>query len=158
MVIITKIKRELSFMFAYFVKIFNLYSCCVGFLSPLVNLIIRIYIGRIFWLSGLTKLKSWENTLWLFSYEYHVPIIPSHLAAIISTSAEITCPILLLLGIGTRISSMALLIMTLVIQFTYDSSAEHYYWMILLGTLITYGGDKLSLDYIIKRKYIKSTL
>lgn len=42
-------------------------------LSPIVNLIIRIYMARIFWLSGLTKLASWDKTLWLFSNEYKVP-------------------------------------------------------------------------------------
>jgi putative oxidoreductase len=108
-------------------------------------------MARIFWLSGLTKLASWDKTLWLFSNEYKVPIIPPDLAAILSMSAELSCPILLTIGLGTRFASMALLIMSLVIQFTYDPIEEHYYWMMLFSVLIAYGGDKLSADHYIKK-------
>ena len=45
-------------------------------LQPLFALAIRLYLFRVFFLSGLTKLRSWDSTLYLFSNEYHVPVLP----------------------------------------------------------------------------------
>ena len=130
-------------------------NSALDYLRPVINFIIRLYIAKIFWLSGVTKLSSWSKTLWLFTNEYQVPFFSPALAAAMSMSAELCCPILLLLGLGTRFASIALFIMTLVIQFTYDRIEEHYYWMMLLSFIIAYGGDKLSLDYYLKNKFKK---
>src|SRR5438045_1866296 len=90
----------------------------LGFLSPLVNLVIRLWMARIFWLSGLTKLESWSKTVGLFESEYKVPVISPSIAAFLATAVEITCPLLLVIGLGTRFSAVALLVMTGVIIHT----------------------------------------
>lgn len=113
---------------------------------------IRITIARVFFYSGLTKIESWDSTLALFEYEYQVPVIPVELAATLATTAEIACPVLLVLGLGTRFAAIPLLAITAVIQFTYLESIEHAYWALLLLTIISFGPKAWSLDHWIKKR------
>lgn len=119
---------------------------------PLILVLIRLKMASIFWYSGLTKIEDWRSTLYLFKNEYKVPIVPFDLAALASTCVELTTPVLLMVGFMTRLATLPMLGMTLVIQFTYLNSQEHIYWMLLLGILICQGPGKLSIDYMIKRK------
>ena len=70
----------------------------------------RLYVGRVFFASGLIKLSNWDSTLALFANEYHVPVLSPHLAAILGTAAEIGLPVLLVLGLGTRFAAVALFV------------------------------------------------
>jgi len=81
-----------------------------------------------------------------------VPVVPFELAALSSTCVELTTPVLLIIGLMTRLAVLPMLGMTLVIQFTYLNSQEHIYWMLLLGILICQGPGKLSIDYMIRKK------
>lgn len=121
----------------------------------IVVFIMRLWMARIFWFSGLAKLSNWTSTLYLFEYEYKVPLLPTEFAAIITTSIELSMPPLMLLGLMTRLSTIPLLVMTAVIQFTYIHLTEHLYWSLLLSTILCYGPGKLSLDFLIYRKYIQ---
>lgn len=49
-----------------------------------------------------------------------------------------------------------MLAMTTVIQFTYEYSNEHYYWAILLATILCYGPGRLSIDSLITKRFIKN--
>ena len=60
----------------------------------------RLYIAKIFFLAGLTKVKSWDTTLMLFEYEYSVPGISFDIAAYLSTFAELVFPVLLVIGLA----------------------------------------------------------
>lgn len=122
------------------------------FFLPLILFFIRLKMASIFWYSGLTKIEDWTSTMYLFKNEYKVPLIPTELAAYISTCIELTTPILLVLGFMTRLAVLPMLGMTLVIQFTYLNSQEHIYWMLLLATLLCQGPGKLSIDYMIRSK------
>ena len=75
-------------------------------LSAVIDLVIRLWIANIFWKAGLTKIATWESTLYLFEYEYAVPFVPTEVAAVIGTGVEITMPILLAIGLGTRFSAL----------------------------------------------------
>ncbi len=119
---------------------------------PLLVLVIRLWMARIFWYSGLTKITDWQATLYLFANEYRVPFIPPEIAAYLAATAELTCPVLLVLGFATRLATLPLLLMTAVIQFTYLNFIDHFYWALLLTTLLCYGPGPLSLDFLIKKK------
>ena len=77
-------------------------------------------IGVIFFLSGRTKVEGWltvtDGTYTLFRDEYKLPLIPVEIAAHAAVWAEHALPLLLLLGLFTRLSALALLGMTLVIH------------------------------------------
>ena len=119
------------------------------YLFSAVVFFMRFWMAKIFWYSGLTKINSWQSTVYLFKYEYAVPIIPAELAAILATSAELSAPILLVLGIMTRLAAFPMLCMTVVIQFTYLDLIDHLYWALLLCTIIFYGPGRYSVDYFV---------
>ncbi len=122
-------------------------------LNPLVWLAARIAIAKVFFMSGLTKIDNWNTTLALFQDEYQVPLVPVWFAAYSSTFFELTMPVLLVLGLGTRLATLPLLAMTAVIQFTYDQNIQHLYWALLLGLLLVNGPGKLSVDHWIRRRW-----
>jgi putative oxidoreductase len=119
-----------------------------------VLLVMRLWMAKIFWQSGMVKISDWQNTLYLFKEEYKVPLLPPELAAYFGTGFELICPVLLVLGLGTRLATLPLLAMTAVIQFTYDQNIEHAYWALLLAILLTIGAGKISADYILRRKFL----
>jgi len=123
------------------------------YLFDLLVLFMRLWMAQIFWYSGLTKIANWKSTIYLFKYEYAVPLIDAEIAAMLATATELSTPILLILGIATRFAAIPMLIMTAVIQFTYLSLIDHLYWASFLGTIILYGAGKYSIDRIICRYY-----
>lgn len=120
-------------------------------LQPLYQLFIRLWMAEIFWSSGMSKIASWDSTIDLFAEEYKVPLLPPEIAAMLGTATELSMPVLLALGLGTRFAAIPLICMTLVIEFTYLDKLEHFYWMMLLGQLALRGGGLLSLDALIGR-------
>lgn len=122
--------------------------------TPLA-LIDRIGIAAIFFFSGRTKVDGFltvnDSAYALFRDEYKVPLIPPEIAAHIATYAEHLFPLLLVLGLFTRLSALALLGMTAVIQiFVYpDAWPTHLSWAGLLLYLVTHGAGKASLDNLI---------
>ena len=131
------------------------YDCFVAKVSPLHDVVLflaRLWMAKIFFFSGLTKINDWEGTLQLFEYEYAVPLLPVAFAALSATFFELVMPILLVLGLFTRFAALPLLAMTAVIEFTYGSYPEHIYWALLLGMFITYGAGKISVDYYFKNR------
>ena len=120
--------------------------------DDVLTLVARLGVASVFWLSGRTKvdglLQVSDSTYVLFSDEYALPLIPSHIAAHMATYAEHLFAILLVLGLFTRLSGMAFLVMTLVIQlFVYpDAWSTHLSWTGLLLLIIAKGGGRFSLD------------
>ena len=119
---------------------------------PLLALVDRIAIGAIFFLSGRTKvdgvLHVTDGAITLFRDEYKVPLLSPELAAHAAAYAEHLFPVLLVLGLFTRFSALALLGMTAVIQtFVYpDAWPTHLSWAGLLLYLIGRGAGPVSLD------------
>lgn len=132
------------------------YGCYVSGITRLVNpifsLFIRVWLARIFWYSGMAKISDWNSTLELFKNEYKVPDISPIFAAYSSAGFELVCSALLVLGFMSRLAVLPLIAMSLVIHFTYNSSADPLYWAMLLGYIFCYGPGCISVDSIIKRK------
>ena len=90
-----------------------------------------------------------QKTFDLFANDYKLPIIPPGAAAYVATFAEIVFPVLLLFGLMTRISALALFIAVLVMQFLVFPGhwwTEHAYWLALLLVLMSRGPGAISLD------------
>lgn len=115
-------------------------------------LVARISIAAIFIMSGRTKVEGFltitDSTYELFRTEYNLPLISAELAAHLSAYAEHLFPALLILGLLSRLSALALLGMTLVIEiFVYpDAWPTHLSWIGLLLIIIAKGAGKFSLD------------
>jgi len=121
-------------------------------LQPAFWLFIRLWIAAVFFKSGLTKIDDFEITVLLFADEYQVPFIPPVLAAYSATLFELLCPVLLVIGLATRLAVLPLLVMTAVIQFTYMDHLQHYYWAIMLAGLLVHGAGRWSLDCWLKKR------
>ena len=125
---------------------------------------LRVAFAGIFWRSGRTKIAegSWftlsDTTRSLFADEYSGVPLPPDIAAVAATVAEHVFPMLLLVGLATRLSAGALLGMTLVIQiFVYPDAwwPVHSLWVAMALILIARGGGWLSVDNWLSRKRAK---
>jgi putative oxidoreductase len=116
---------------------------------------LRAAVAVVFWNSAMAHLASWDTTLALFADEYQVPLLPPELAAIMAVSIEVTTPILLVLGLLTRLAALVLLGMTTVIEvFVYPLAwPTHIQWAAMLLVLLCRGPGALSLDYLVRRAY-----
>ncbi|MEC8482181.1 MAG: DoxX family protein [Pseudomonadota bacterium] len=138
--------------------------------EALILLLTRFALATVFWLSGQTKIEGFafnplagqfefglptikESTFFLFEYEYALPLIPANLAAYLATAAEHVLPILLILGLFTRLGAAGILAMTLVIQlFVYPSAyALHASWAAMALLLMKQGAGRVSLDNLLTR-------
>jgi putative oxidoreductase len=119
----------------------------------IIQLAGRIGVGVTFFKAGLLKYQSWEFTVRLFQEEYRVPLLDPAVAARIAMVQELTIPILLFLGLATRIATIPLLGMIAVIQtFVYPNAYnEHLVWGAILVLLLTRGPGVFSIDYLIDR-------
>lgn len=118
-------------------------------------LLVRLYVASIFFKSGLTKLRDWESTLMLFEYEYEVPLLSPVVAAWAGTIGELVLPVLLAIGLLSRLSAAGLFIVNIVAVLSLvDISAaamnEHILWGSLLLAVVLFGGEKFSLDRKLK--------
>jgi putative oxidoreductase len=119
----------------------------------IIQLAGRVGVGATFFKAGLLKYQSWEFTVRLFQEEYRVPLLDPAVAARIAMVQELTIPILLFLGLATRVATLPLLGMIAVIQtFVYPNAYnEHLVWGAILLSLLTRGPGVFSIDYVIGR-------
>ena len=136
-----------------------------------IALLGRVSIAAIFWKSGQTKIEGlavdlvsgefqfgWprlsDSALALFQSEYQIPLVAPELAAPMAAWAEHVFPVLILLGLATRFSALALLLMTLTIQvFVYpDAYPTHGVWSTVLLLLIARGPGAISVDHWLARR------
>lgn len=129
--------------------------------ESLMLLFVRVVFAGIFWRSGQAKMAegSWftisDGTWELFLTEYSGVPLPSELAAPLAAGAEHLFPVLLVAGLFTRVSALALLVMTMTIQiFVYPDAwwTEHSLWTALALVLIVRGGGNLAVDKLATRK------
>lgn len=133
------------------------FRAAIGLLDSIPNsavaLIARLAAFSVFFHSGTQKLADWRSTLMLFENEYRVPIIPPHFAAYMAAGLELTCSVLILVGFLTRVATIALCGMILVIQtFVYPNAwPDHIQWLAFMAILIARGPGTLSVDHLIGR-------
>ena len=125
---------------------------------PILQLAMRIAVGMAFFNSGLLKFRSWEFAIKLFEDEYKVPFIDPTWAARLVTFNELVFPVLLFIGLATRLATLPLLAMIAVIQiFVYPQAwADHLLWASILVFVLTRGPGALSLDYLVERQLAKT--
>jgi putative oxidoreductase len=136
-----------------------------------IQVLARFSLAITFWASGQTKIEGlvldpigwsaefgWphiaDSAVELFRNEYMLPILRPELAATMAATAEHVFPLLLIVGLATRFSALALLVMTLVIQlFVYPNAyPTHSLWAALLLYLMARGPGNLSLDRLLARR------
>jgi putative oxidoreductase len=129
-------------------------------LQPLLLLGFRLYVARVFFLSGLTKIHDWSVTLALFTDEYHVPILPPAVAAALGTATELSMPVLLALGVGSRFAAGVLFIFNIVAVVSYQALPDiavkdHILWSTMLLVLTICGPGKIAVDAWLERRLVR---
>ncbi|MCW8955373.1 MAG: DoxX family protein [Gammaproteobacteria bacterium] len=130
----------------------------LNFIAPLLDLILRLWVAKVFFQSGLVKIQSWDSTLMLFEHEYQVPILSPVLSAWLGTGAELFLPVLLFLGLLSRPTALALFIFNIVAVTSYpDISAagikDHMIWGLMLAVTFIHGPGNISIDYWLFKHY-----
>lgn len=125
--------------------------------QALALLAARIYVARVFFLSGLTKLRDWNTTLALFQDEYQVPLLPPDVAAYAGTAGELLLPPLLLLGLAGRFAAAGLSVVNLMAVLSLAEIAPaaltgHLWWGSLLAVVLLWGAGRLSLDQALQAR------
>lgn len=125
-------------------------------IQPLFLLATRWYVSWQFLKSGYLKFSSWETTLGLFETEYHVPVLPPHLAAVVGTFGELFFPVLLVLGLGGRIGALGLSAVNAMAVISYAhvllsegfeaALGQHVLWGFMLAVLVFIGNGSLGVD------------
>lgn len=140
--------------------------------DSLIALLGRFSIAAVFWKSGQTKVQGFaidivggefqfgmprlsDSVVALFRDEYRLPLLSPELAAPLAAFAEHLFPLLILIGLATRFSALALLVMTLTIQLLVypDAYPTHGVWAAVLLFLIARGPGAVSIDHLIERRY-----
>ncbi len=129
------------------------------------DLVVRLYLLKVFFQSGLTKIQSWQSTIDLFAYEYSVPFLAPELAAQMATAGELALPVLILLGLFTRPAAIGLFILNAVAAYAYALTdfynivgmLDHILWGAMILVYIVYGPSPLSIDHLISKKSNAST-
>jgi len=138
----------------------------------LIALLGRFSIAAVFWKSGQTKVQGFaidivsgefrfgmprlsDSVVALFREEYRLPLVPPELAAPLAAFAEHLFPLLILIGLATRFSAAALLVMTATIQLLVypDAYPTHGVWAAVLLFLIARGPGAVSIDRLIAKHF-----
>jgi len=131
-------------------------------LRPLLLLGTRWYVSWQFLKSGWLKLTTWDTTLELFRSEYHVPLLPPGLAAVVGTSGELFFPMLLVLGLFTRLGALGLFAVNAMAVISYwhvlggegfeAALAQHVLWGYMAAVIVFVGGGGISIDALLEKR------
>ncbi|HEX7648025.1 MAG TPA: DoxX family protein [Noviherbaspirillum sp.] len=130
-------------------------ACITDWAGSLLSLAIRLFVGWQFFKSGMVKASDWDATVALFQYEYHVPLLPPVLAAVMGMMGELVFPVLLAAGAVTRLAALGLFFVNAMAVISYPQLWEfdcpaaindHLYWGMLLLVLAAFGPGRFSLD------------
>lgn len=132
----------------------------LDFIAPVADLAVRLWVANAFFQSGLVKIQSWESTIALFTYEYSVPLLSPEVAAYLGTFTELFLPVLLALGLAGRFAAFALFIFNIIPVISYPALMgagleQHQVWGLMLLVNLLHGPGKLSLDYLISRRFFR---
>jgi putative oxidoreductase len=125
-------------------------------LTPFFDLGIRLYVASAFLRSGWLKISDWDTTRILFENEYHVPLLPPNVAAVMGAGGELILPVLLVLGLAGRFGAAGLSVVNVVAATSFPDISDlglkdHVLWGVLLLTTLFHGPGKLSVDHWLEK-------
>ena len=134
----------------------------LDFLRPFLLVGTRIFVSWQFLKSGWLKLTNWDVTLELFRSEYQVPILSPGVAAVFGTFGELFFPVLLILGLFTRLGALGLFAVNLMAVVSYwhvlgadgyeAGLAQHVLWGYMLAVIALVGAGWISIDRLLEKR------
>lgn len=129
-----------------------------GLAWPYIELAIRLWIAKLFFLFGFLQLMHWQPTLDLASQENPIPLLGPAAAACLSTGIYLFCAALLAIGLMTRYAALPLLALSAITQLRYEPFDSQLFWIALAGWFVTQGAGPISLDNLLRRGLSDSAL
>jgi len=129
-----------------------------GLAWPKIDLLIRLWLSEIFFVSGVLKLANWQNALYLAAHEYPVSFMSPVAAAYVGVAIEVLGAALLAVGLMTRYAAVPMLILSLVIQIDYKPFDSQLFWAALFLWYAVMGAGPLSVDSLLRRGLADSAL
>ena len=134
-------------------------------LQPLALLAARLYVADVFMRSGWLKITAWDQTVELFTSEYHVPVLGPEPAAMLGTFGELFFPALLVLGLFGRVGAIGTFAVNAMAVVSYShvlladgfeaALGQHILWGTLTLGLSVFGPGPISLDALLKWLYAR---
>ena len=128
------------------------------FVWPKVDLLIRLWLAKIFFVSGVLKLTHWQTAVDLATHEYPVSFMSPLTAACVGVSIEVGGATLLALGLMTRYAAVPMMIISVVIQVAYMPFDSQLFWAALFGWYAVCGAGPISMDNLLRRGLADSAL
>lgn len=122
------------------------YRSIIGLISPVFDLLVRLFVAQAIFRSGVVKLSDWDTALSLARFEYPVAWMAPETAAVIGVTIEIVAPILLLIGLLTREAALAILMLLVVSQVEYVPTDLNLWLIAILGWFVLRGAKGFSFD------------
>jgi NADH dehydrogenase/putative oxidoreductase len=133
-------------------------SLAYGLAWPYVELILRLWIAKLFFSFGVQQLMHWTAVLQVVHEENPIPLLAPIVSAYVSTGANLLCAILLALGAMTRYASLPLLILAIITQFRFEPFDTQLFWIALFCWYAIHGAGPISLDHLLRRGLADSAI
>jgi len=131
-------------------------------LRSLLLLGTRLWVSWQFLISGWRKVSDWDTTLELFRSEYDVPLLSPPIAAVTGAFGELFFPVLLILGLFTRVGALGLFAVNAMALISYwhvlgqdgfeAARGQHYLWGFMTLVIATCGAGFFSLDHALEKR------
>ena len=132
--------------------------------SALGLLVLRLFAAYEFWESGMQK---WNGGIWCAEINDQFPfpfnLLPDSVNWNLAMWAELVFPVLLLLGLATRLSALGLIIVTAVAWAAVHASAGYnvcdngykmaLIYIVVLIPILLQGAGCLSMDALLKKRF-----
>ena len=129
-----------------------------GLAWPYIELAIRLWIAKLFFVFGILQFTHWQPTLELASQENPIPFLAPAAAAFLSTGIYLICAALVAIGLMTRYAALPLLALSFITQLRYEPFDTQLFWIALSGWFVIHGAGAISLDNVLRRGVSDSAL
>ncbi|MBU2847251.1 FAD-dependent oxidoreductase [Acidithiobacillus ferriphilus] len=119
--------------------------------GPVAGLLIRLWLAKVFFVSGILKIFDLSIAPYLSNVAYPVPWVEPLSPTYLGAAIQMLIPVLLALGLATRWAALYMLILVLVVQFNYLALDINLYSAVLFGWFVICGAGPLSLDHLLAR-------
>lgn len=125
---------------------------------PYVELIIRLWVAKLFFFFGIQELMNWTAALQIVNEENPFPLLAPIVSAYISTGANLVCAILLAMGAMTRYASIPLLVLAVITQSRFEPFDTQLFWIALFCWYGIQGAGPISFDNLLRRGLADSAI
>ncbi len=136
----------------FVIQLWRMVETVLDWLRAPALLAARLYLSYVFFNSGLQSLRNWSGTVWLYQNEFHVAVLPPHLAAVVGTAGELLLPPLVAFGLLGRFGALGLFVVNLVALLSYLYALQapaimfHVIWGGLMLMIALWGPGRWSVD------------